>query len=723
MDFLTPVFAAVGLAAASIPVVLHMLRRAPTQKMPFSLVRFLKPSRPTLTKRSRIEHWPLMLLRMLALVLIGLAFARPFLREVIPIAPSDGEAQAVAVLVDASASMRRDGVREQVQSIIREVASELNDGDLFSLSEFSATSRPRITQETFLRTPAEERPALIEAVVEAYEPDWLHTSTGTAMRMAADELAQEKNTSVTIKRRRLIVITDFQRGSDLDELKKGDWPASVAVELKTVQAPKKGNAGVTLISDRRTDQNRVRISSAGDSLQQQYQLQPFDSEGNPVGAAISVSVAPGQRQSVTLPSTDAAAGKVIAGVELLGDEHPFDNVIDLPEADSPVVRVAHVGSSDVNDADSMRYYLQRVLDGNSERDVQVVDLIQSDGVVLPIPADVKLVIATEAVPESLRPSLTEFFARSGTMLAAVTSVSAADSLKTFLPDRFEVQEATVDDYAMLGQIDFQHPLFSSFADARFADFSSIRFWKHRNLSFPEEDRSPGDWTVAAGFDNGQPAIADVRVAESGRLILFASGWHPVDSQLALSTRFPPLITRIVTLSNPAAKDQLVQTVGDIIRPEDIVSTDRWTVRKPDGTVVTPSEPNDSQSPAAANSGSAVAPANPDSSAMVLNDPGRYVVTGITDDGERSVVLIAGLAASESNTEMLPLGQLQVLGIGAGDVSETSESELSRGSPDGQLNSSELERTQKWWRWLLLSGLTCLFVESLWAAQIAKRQAA
>ena len=85
MDFLTPVFAAVGIAAASIPIVLHMLRRAPTQDMPFSLVRFLKPTQPKLTKRSSIEHWPLMLLRILALTLIGLAFARPFLRQVIPL--------------------------------------------------------------------------------------------------------------------------------------------------------------------------------------------------------------------------------------------------------------------------------------------------------------------------------------------------------------------------------------------------------------------------------------------------------------------------------------------------------------------------------------------------------------------------------------------------------------------------------------------------------------
>ena len=46
MEFLTPLFAVIGGVAAAVPVVLHMLRRAPTQDMPFSLVRFLKPSQP-----------------------------------------------------------------------------------------------------------------------------------------------------------------------------------------------------------------------------------------------------------------------------------------------------------------------------------------------------------------------------------------------------------------------------------------------------------------------------------------------------------------------------------------------------------------------------------------------------------------------------------------------------------------------------------------------------
>ncbi len=723
MDFLAPLFAAIGVAAASIPIVLHMLRRAPTQDMPFSVVRFLKPSQPKLTKRSNIEHWPLMLLRILALVLIGLGFARPFLREVVT-TESDGDVvQAVTILVDKSASMRREGIYEQVQQTVRDTVDELGDQDQLSVVAFSDATVRLLDREKWLAANSGERSALIEGVVDAYEPDWMSTNTGSAMRIAADELAQESKDRLNISRRRLVLITDFQRGSDLDELKSGNWPANVEVELRTVAPKVKGNVGVSFVQDSRVDRTRVRISSAGDTVQQEFQLSPFDASGAAVGQSIKVTVAPGQRRTLILPPVDPALGKDVVGVELIGDEHPFDNSIDLPEVENPVVRVGHIGPSNVNDPESMRYYLQRVLDGNQERDVNIVDLTRDDGVVLPIPADVKFVVATDVVPAGLLDSLSKFFERSGTLLVAAPSVDTVQSLSKFLPVNFEVKEAKVDDYAMLAYIDFDHPLFSAFSDARFADFSSIKFWQHRNLVFSEEDRADGDWSVIAKFDSGTPAIVDVSVGESGKLTLFAAGWQPTDSQFALSTRFPPLLTRVLSLASPVQKDQLVQTVGDVVRPGELVSSADWSIQFPDKSTQTAAE--------IATLASEASGATSDSSdlqavTVKLYEPGRYIITGKSEGEEFSVLMIAGLAASESQTEMLPVGQLQVLGIGV--ESETNElpGELigaEKELANGQLSSNELERRQKWWRWLLLAGLACLIVESLWASAIERRRAA
>lgn len=714
MDFLTPLFAAVGLAAASIPIVLHMLRRAPTQDMSFSLVRFLKPSQPKLTKRSSIEHWPLMLLRILALVLIGLAFARPFLREVVPLDSADDVVQSVVILIDKSASMRRDGIYEKVQEAVRETIGDLGDQDLLAVSTYSHSTQQILSQEKWATSIGGERAALIEGVLETYEPDWMATNTGSAMRIAAEELAAESKDRKNVNQRRLVLITDFQRGSNLDDLKGGDWPANVEVELIAVEPTTKGNAGVTFVKDRRTDRTRVRLFSAGDSVQQEFLLQPFDSSSEHVGEPIRVSVAPGQRRTVILPSADVKAGKTVVGVDLLNDEHRFDNVIDLPEVENPLVKVAHIGPAKFNDPESMRYYLQRVLAGNVERDVKLVDLVPEDGLLLPIPSDVQLVVATDAIPAELMDSVTAFLERSGTLLMAGPTPEAVKSLGKFLPVNFKVTEADVEDYAMFSSIDFDHPMFSAFSDARFADFSSIRFWHHRNLQFSEEDRKDGDWTIIAKFDTGLPAIAEIRAADKGRIVVLASGWQPADSQLALSTRFPPLLTRVLSLASPAQKDQIVQTVGDVIRPGELVSSPEWSVVLPGGGTTSADDVESSEG----------IDIDFMKASLMLETPGRYLVTGKTDEGEdNSVTLIAGVAVSESRTEMLPIGQLQVLGIG---VESELESDSGATSSDdeatvGQLSASDLEEKQKWWRWLLLAGLGCLVLESLWASAIERRQ--
>ncbi len=56
------------------------------------------------------------------------------------------------------------------------------------------------------------------------------------------------------------------------------------------------------------------------------------------------------------------------------------------------------------------------------------------------------------------------------------------------PD-IQIAEAS-GDYALLGQIDFTHPLFAPFADPRFSDFSHIHFWKHRRVTFPAIRQRP-----------------------------------------------------------------------------------------------------------------------------------------------------------------------------------------------------------------------------------------
>ena len=61
MSFLTPLYV-LGLLAVAAPIVFHLIRRTPRGEVPFSSLMFLAPSPPRLTRRSRLDHWLLLLL-------------------------------------------------------------------------------------------------------------------------------------------------------------------------------------------------------------------------------------------------------------------------------------------------------------------------------------------------------------------------------------------------------------------------------------------------------------------------------------------------------------------------------------------------------------------------------------------------------------------------------------------------------------------------------------
>lgn len=703
LELLAQGFAIAGAALAGIPLLLHMLRRTPAQRLPFSLVRFLPASLPKTTRRATPQHWPLMLLRMLAIALIAIAFARPFQRLSMLRPDNNGPGRRIAVLLDHSASMRRDGLREKLLAELQAVAADLQPEDVLSVAQFSEGTQRLISAEEWQQTAVESRPALMTRAAEAWAPDWRSTATGPALLETATELSGQRVGASAESERRVILITDFQEGSDLTALRSSTWPDNVRLDLRILTPEQSGNAGLSLLEDQKTGRIRVRLTASGDAPSSQYGLQIFDEAGQPLGDLISAEVAPGQRRTFTLPDVPADQPRP-AGVELAGDPHPFDNVADLPLNAPLTRRIAHAGSIDVNDSEAMRYYLQRVLDGNESEPLEVVDLLSADGTALPPAADIRLAVVTDRVPEQLAARLRELADSGGIVLAALNSTAMAESLRPLFPEGISVEEAAVSDYAILTAPDLTAPWLAPFAAAQFSDFSSIRFWHYRKLS---HSGPAAPWKVLATMDTGDPAILQLPANNGGAIYLLAAGWQPADSQLALSSRFPPLLLRLVQLAWPRQAGSQVFEAGTQITPATLAGSETWTLKRPDGTVISP-----------ADQAAAGVPLKP----VELDAPGRWVLTGQTQNGQVSTSLLVTVSAAESRTEPLPSGQLQALGLPAelaavkGAVSQQDESHS-----ETQQDSAELEARQKLWRWFLLAGLGCLVLESTLATFLERKE--
>jgi hypothetical protein len=228
MGVLAPLYLA-GLAALSLPLILHLVRRTPTGRQNFSSLMFLLPSPPRLTRRSRLDQILLLLLRLAVLALLAFAFARPFLRETATLALADLPARRVAILLDASASMRRADLWQQaIDAIEREIA-DLNPHDEVALYTFGQQLRTVVGFESASADAEQSRGEIVRQAARKLRPTWEATNLGVALSSLAAELDATKDVKQSAAQPQIIVISDFQASSRLEGLQGYEWPKEVQV--------------------------------------------------------------------------------------------------------------------------------------------------------------------------------------------------------------------------------------------------------------------------------------------------------------------------------------------------------------------------------------------------------------------------------------------------------------------------------------------------------------
>ena len=106
LDFLSP-WMLLGLLAASIPIILHLLSAVRAPEVEFPTLRFLRLSMEKTARRRRLEHWLLLLLRSILLAMLALAVAEPILRSTQGF--SADRRDAAVLVIDNSYSMETRG--------------------------------------------------------------------------------------------------------------------------------------------------------------------------------------------------------------------------------------------------------------------------------------------------------------------------------------------------------------------------------------------------------------------------------------------------------------------------------------------------------------------------------------------------------------------------------------------------------------------------------------
>jgi len=178
MTFLAPLFL-LGVLAAGVPVLLHLVHRKTAKELPFATLRFLRQSVERTRRRRRVQDFLLLLVRAAALVLVAVGLARPTITRLGMLWGPGGS--AVVIVLDNSASMGqvdRDVVRfETARAAATQILDELGDGDrvallltggpLFEHQNTLDRTHERVRQTLAAAQPSYQRADLVAALARA----------------------------------------------------------------------------------------------------------------------------------------------------------------------------------------------------------------------------------------------------------------------------------------------------------------------------------------------------------------------------------------------------------------------------------------------------------------------------------------------------------------------------------------------------------------------------
>lgn len=154
MNFLYPGFLFASLAIA-IPIVIHLFNFRKFKKVYFSNVQFLKAVQEQNSSREKLKHLLVLFSRILAIIFLVLAFARPF----IPVGGENNKSSSrnlVSIYIDNSYSMetlnKEGSLLEEARRKAKEIAAAYGMTDQFKLvtNDFEGKHQRPVNKEEFI---------------------------------------------------------------------------------------------------------------------------------------------------------------------------------------------------------------------------------------------------------------------------------------------------------------------------------------------------------------------------------------------------------------------------------------------------------------------------------------------------------------------------------------------------------------------------------------------
>lgn len=526
MSFLNPLFL-LGLAAVAAPIIVHLVRRTKAPRVEFPSLMFVRRVPQRTIRRRQLQNILLLLLRCLALLLLVLAFVRPYFGDGQTV--SSGQ-RADLILLDTSFSMRYGNRFEQAKQRARAVIDASGGSGRVALLTFG--------QSFDIQSQFSPDKNQVKSILAGLQPGFDGTDYVQALR-GAEGLFKD----VSESNKNIVLISDFQAAGRNQA--EAAYRLSKEVKLTTIDVGEQNspNLAITdlgvqplIYQPKYSDKLTARIANFSDEAKEgirvEFQLNDHTVEKR------EIKIAPRDATTVEFTGFNLTEGANRAVIQIEGDDFPFDNRFFFTLRRTEQLKALAIESATRGRSES--FYLRNALTTGENLPFNLE--VKTAGSVNPSElGQYRVVIFNDpgGISQALSQQIVKFVDGGGGVIIATgphTDVSAFNqAFQTIAPAKLEESMQLRGEYVAMSEIKTDHPIFEVFRQSGRLSSAHV-FGYHR--ATPTERSS-----VLARFEDGNPALIET-LHGSGKVLLFTSTLDSSWNDLPLAPIYLPLVRQM-----------------------------------------------------------------------------------------------------------------------------------------------------------------------------------
>ena len=558
--FLTPLFLAAGAIGAALPLIIHLLNRERARRLIFSTVRFIQMSHQTNVQRHKLKQMLLLLMRILIVLLLGFAFARPyFAADPVATTQQTGGKRNVIIVLDTSYSMQYADTFATAKKEALKILEGLDTTDTACLIISSDKARvvaPIGSEFSHIRT------AINSAEVTNETTDYLDAL------QTADEILQP----LLIGRKQLYLVADMQKRGWENVVETDKLSPDVTIAFVDVHAENPRNMAITGISvppvvltEQKAAQLIARIHNFGDEPVENIAVE-LTIDGHSVGIT-QVDIEPNDIADAVFKVPPLATETAHTGwVRIPDDELAVDNKRYFMLQSLKAIKVHCVNGEPGSQNNSETFFLKRAIEvGNAAVPIDVTESTNLPDTEALLDYDVVILANVPSLTAAAAQRLKTYVSAGGGLIVTagerVDSTAYQQTLDDLMPCTFvqAVGDAIArEQFRVLATLNYEHPIFAPFKEPNHGDFGKARVYRYLQ-AVPTANTN-----IISAYDDGNPALLE-KVHGTGRVLCLTSTIDREWNDLPIRAVYLPFLHECIKyLALVRTEDVPEHHVGDSI---------------------------------------------------------------------------------------------------------------------------------------------------------------